>query len=155
MNESSDQKIESIQYNACLAITSAIRDSSREKIYQELGVESLQHRRWYRKLCYFFKIYNTKSPDYLFQLIPLKTLIIFHSSNFAIIFFKTRFSRPLLLNGTNQLLILEIRTVLALLKKYSKFYTSFSKQLLIQLPQSKSTKIYYTITFGSQSFALL
>ena len=31
-------KLESIQYRACLAITSAIR-TSREKIYQELGLE--------------------------------------------------------------------------------------------------------------------
>ena len=71
-NESFHQKIESIQYNACLAITGAVRGSSREKIYQELGLESLQHRRWYRKLCYFHKIYNAKSPDYLFKLIPPK-----------------------------------------------------------------------------------
>ena len=55
-----------------LAITDNIRGSSREKNYQELGLESLQHRRWYRKLCYFYKIYNAKSPDYLFQLIPPK-----------------------------------------------------------------------------------
>ena len=40
------QKLESIQYNACLAITGAIRGSSKEKIYQELRLESLQHRRW-------------------------------------------------------------------------------------------------------------
>ena len=65
-NESFHQKIESIQYNACLGITGAIRGSAREKNYQELAMESLQHRRWYRKLCYFYKIYNTKSPDYLF-----------------------------------------------------------------------------------------
>ena len=65
-NESFHQKIESVQYNACLAITGAVRGSSREKNYQELAMESLQHRRWYRKLCYFYKIYNTKSPDYLF-----------------------------------------------------------------------------------------
>ena len=39
------QKLESIQYNACLAITGAIRGSSKEKIYQELRLESLQHRR--------------------------------------------------------------------------------------------------------------
>ena len=71
-NASFHQKIESVQYNACLAITGAIRGRSREKIYQELGLESLQHRRWYRKLCYFYKIYNEKSPDYLFQLIPTK-----------------------------------------------------------------------------------
>ena len=71
-NASFHQKIESIQYNACLAITSAIRGSSRENIYQELGLESLQHRGWYRKLCYFYKIYNEKSPGYLFQLTPPK-----------------------------------------------------------------------------------
>ena len=44
------QKLESIQYNAALALIGAIRGSSREKLYQELGLESLQLRRWYRKL---------------------------------------------------------------------------------------------------------
>ena len=49
-NETFHQKLESIQYNACLALSEAIRGSSREKLYRELGLESLQHRRWYRKL---------------------------------------------------------------------------------------------------------
>ena len=48
-------KMESIQYNAALAITGAIRGTSRQKLYQELGIESLSKRRCYRKLCYFFK----------------------------------------------------------------------------------------------------
>ena len=41
------QKLESIQCNAALALTGAtrIRGSSREKLYQELGLESLQLRR--------------------------------------------------------------------------------------------------------------
>ena len=39
------EKIESIQYNACLALTGAMRGTSKEKIYQELGLESLQIRR--------------------------------------------------------------------------------------------------------------
>ena len=47
------QKIESIQYNAALAITGAIRGTSKEKIYQDLGLESLQQRQWYRKLSLF------------------------------------------------------------------------------------------------------
>ena len=38
--------METIQYNAALAITGAIRGSSREKLYQELGLETLQQRRW-------------------------------------------------------------------------------------------------------------
>ena len=46
-------KIESLQYNADLAITDAIGGTSRE-----LGLDSLQQRIWYRKLCIFFKIYK-------------------------------------------------------------------------------------------------
>ena len=53
-NESFHQKLESKQYKAALAITGAIRGTSRAKLYQELGLESLQKQRWYRKLCYFF-----------------------------------------------------------------------------------------------------
>ena len=40
-NFSFHQKLESIQYRACLAITGAIRGTFREKIYPELGLESL------------------------------------------------------------------------------------------------------------------
>ena len=70
-NSAFHDKLESIQYNACLAITGAIRGTSTEKIYQELGLESLKSRRWFRKLCYFYKIFNEKSPSYLFNLIPI------------------------------------------------------------------------------------
>ena len=37
-NESFSHKIESVQYKAALAITGAIQGTSREKIYQELGL---------------------------------------------------------------------------------------------------------------------
>ena len=49
-SNSFQNKIESVQYNACLAITGAIRGTSKEKLYKELGVESFQYRRRYRKL---------------------------------------------------------------------------------------------------------
>ena len=45
-NNSFDERLQSVKYNGALAITSAIRGSSREKFYQELGFESLQQRRW-------------------------------------------------------------------------------------------------------------
>ena len=64
-NESFHQRIESIQYNAAIAITGAIRGTSSEKLYQELGLESLRSRRWLRKLCLFYKIYKNKS-EFLF-----------------------------------------------------------------------------------------
>ena len=54
-NNSFHQKLESVQYNAALAIAGAIRGSSREKLYQKLGLESLKHQRWLRKLCYFLR----------------------------------------------------------------------------------------------------
>ena len=46
-------KLESIQYNPSLAITGAIRVTSKGKLYQELSLESLQLRLLYRKLGIF------------------------------------------------------------------------------------------------------
>ena len=40
-NKSFHDNLESIQYNASLAITGARRGTSKEKLYQELGFESL------------------------------------------------------------------------------------------------------------------
>ena len=71
-NNSFKEKLESFQYNACLALTGAIRGMSKEKIYQELGLESLRDRRWCRKLCLFFKILENENPKYLFSLIPTR-----------------------------------------------------------------------------------
>ena len=56
-----------------MAITGAIQGTSKEKLYQEIGLESLQLRHWYRKLGMFYKIFKSKSPPYLFKLIPEKT----------------------------------------------------------------------------------
>ena len=61
-----------MQCNACLALAGTIRGTSKENIYQELGLQSLHLRRWYRKLCVFYKIFKYKSPAYLFNLIPAR-----------------------------------------------------------------------------------
>ena len=55
-NSSFHEKLESLQYNACLAITGAIRGRT-EKLHQELGLESLKSRRWFRNffIRYFYK----------------------------------------------------------------------------------------------------
>ena len=71
------QRLESIQYNACLAITGAVRGTLKENLYQELGVESLQLRRWFRKLGMFDKIFKSESQKYLFKLMPEKTCSYF------------------------------------------------------------------------------
>ena len=65
-------KLESVQYNAALAITGAIRGTSKERLYQELGFEHLEKRRWYRRMCLFWKIVNGFAPSYLSKLLPTK-----------------------------------------------------------------------------------
>ena len=67
------EKLDSIQYNVCLAITGALRGTSKEKIYKELGLESLQFWSWYKKLGMFYKIPKNKSPQYLFKRTREKT----------------------------------------------------------------------------------
>ena len=69
-NDSFHAKLVSSQYKAALAITGAIKGSSTETLYQELGIQYLRSRRWFRKLCLFYKIIKSKSPPYLFDLIP-------------------------------------------------------------------------------------
>ena len=64
-NESFCEKLESVQYNAALAITGIAlvipaQGSSHGKLYQELGHESLKSRRWYRQLCCMYKIMKKK-----------------------------------------------------------------------------------------------
>ena len=44
-NQSFADKIESVQYNAALAITGAFRGTSKIRLYKELGFESLKDRR--------------------------------------------------------------------------------------------------------------
>ena len=45
-NEKFTDTLELIQYNAALAITGAIKRTSKEKLYNELGLEYLKDRRW-------------------------------------------------------------------------------------------------------------
>ena len=40
----------SVQYNTCLVNTGAISGTFKNRLYEELGLESLHHRCWYRKL---------------------------------------------------------------------------------------------------------
>ena len=50
-NDSFSDKIEQLQYKACLAITGAIQETSRECLNNVLRLERLSSRRWCRKLC--------------------------------------------------------------------------------------------------------
>ena len=64
------KQLESIHTEAGRIITSATKLCSIEKMFSDLGWESLQSRRDKHKLIIFYKIMNGFSPDYLRELIP-------------------------------------------------------------------------------------
>ena len=63
--------LESLQYQAGLAITGTWRGSNRDKLYEELGWETLQNRRWFRRLIVFYKIMNNLTPKYMVEPVPI------------------------------------------------------------------------------------
>ena len=80
-NSTLSGKIEFVQYKAALAITGAIRGTSREKLYQKLGLEYLQNRRWLRRLYYFHKILSAKLPPYYLYDLTVPLNVRFNTSN--------------------------------------------------------------------------
>ena len=72
-NENFQNKVEQVQYRACLTITNAIRGTSRERLYDELGLHSLIERRWRSKLIFFYKIMKGLLPEYLFSYLDFST----------------------------------------------------------------------------------
>ena len=64
------EKVEKIQYQAALAITGAWQGSSRSKIYDELGWETLSDSRNCRRVLQIHKIVNNNTISYLKDKLP-------------------------------------------------------------------------------------
>ena len=64
-NETFKGKLKAVQYNAYLAITGAMKGTYRKRHYRELGLETVNDRRWSHKLFFFHKIIKGFSPSYL------------------------------------------------------------------------------------------
>ena len=58
------EKLESVQYSTALAVSGTWRGTSKERLYEELGWESLSARRWHRHLALLYKYINNTTPDY-------------------------------------------------------------------------------------------
>ena len=71
------EKIERVQYQSALAITAAWHGSSRSKLYEELGWESLSDRRSCRRILQIHKIFNNKTPSYLKDKLPPNRRVLF------------------------------------------------------------------------------
>ena len=83
-NESFSSKIESVQCDVSPAIPGARRRTSQEKLYQELGLESLRSRRWLRHMCYFYKLSKTQKTLYLFNLIAPKLNSLHYPNTYSV-----------------------------------------------------------------------
>ena len=59
------ETIERIQYHAVRIITGTWKGTSTNKLYEELGWESLSDRRWSRRIIQLVKIHNKLTPTYL------------------------------------------------------------------------------------------
>ena len=62
-------RIESVQYEAACVVSGAWRGTSRKKLYDDLGWESLHHRRNFKRLCIFYDVFKTNFPKYLSNVI--------------------------------------------------------------------------------------
>ena len=141
------QKIESVQYNSALAITGTIRGTSKEKLYHELGLETLEKRRWYRKLCCFFKIFRNQSPEYLFNIVltsvrPYNTRNANNIPQFKVKQFFPKFIFPFYSYRMEQAgpKYTQLRKFIYLQEKAFEIYTSFWKQCF-QMSQSQRNQI--------------
>ena len=62
--------LESTQHQAALAVSGVWKGTNRNKIYEELGWETLDHRRIFGRSVQFYKIMNDETPDYIKIPIP-------------------------------------------------------------------------------------
>ena len=85
-NDNFQKKMKKVQCRACLAITGGIQGTSRERLYDELGLHSSVKRRWRNKLV-FYKIVNRLPPDYLYSYLdfPSQESYLLRSSSGSII----------------------------------------------------------------------
>ena len=74
-------KVERIQYQAALAVTGAWQGSSRSKLDEELGWESLSERRWCRRILQIHKIVSNKKPSYLKDKLPRHRRPVYSQNN--------------------------------------------------------------------------
>ena len=79
LNEDFKNKLEMVQYRAALVITGAFKGTSRDRLYEELGLESLANRRWCHRLFFFHKILNGLSPLYLRSYLHNNTEVIYQT----------------------------------------------------------------------------
>ena len=71
------EKVETIQYQAALAVTGTWQDLNRSILYEELGWGTLSNRPRCRRILQVHKISNDKTPSYLKDKLPTHPRTLF------------------------------------------------------------------------------
>ena len=75
------ETIEKTQYQAALAVTGAWQGTSRIKLYEELGWESLSDRRMCKRMLQLHKIIDDRTPEYLRTKLPPNRNVVINLPN--------------------------------------------------------------------------
>ena len=75
------ETIEKTQYQAALAVTGAWQGTSRIKLYEELGWESLSDRRMCKRMLQLHKIIDDQTPEYLRNKLPQNRNVVINLPN--------------------------------------------------------------------------
>ena len=92
--------MENVHYRFCLAITGAIQRTSKTKLYDELGLHSLNKRRWHNKSILFKKVVNGLLPDYLYSYLHFPSQINYSLRYISASVFKRSLPRTKFLKNT-------------------------------------------------------
>ena len=93
-------KLEQTQHSAALGVAGALKGTNRQKLYRELGWESLYNQSWFRRLVQLFNRRRTGTPDYLYAELPTGRTVQYGLRNergFDVPFSKTKRSSNLYL----------------------------------------------------------
>ena len=77
--------LESVQYRAALIVSGCWKGTNRMNLYNELGWESLYHRRHVRRLCLYYKILKGHTPNFLLE--SIKEIPVASTNRYLMSFF--------------------------------------------------------------------
>jgi len=147
--------IEQVQYSAALIVSGCWKGSNRERLYEELGWESLSDRRWCRRLCMFYKIKKGFAPAYLSEHIPnyIEPNIELRNRNERTLFSRTdRYSNsffPYCINNWNKLdATIKALPSLSLFKKHLNTYIRPTGKSCYGITDSIGIKLLTKIRVG-------
>jgi len=148
--------VEKVQYQGALAVTGAWHGSSRSKIYDELGWESLSDRRWRRRIIQIYKIEKNLTPTFLKDKLPGHRRALYRLNNrntfHEIVVHSNRYKNSFFPDGIKSwnIVIEHFPTIPSLftLKAHLQSLTSPAKKSIFNIYDPLRTHILFQLRLG-------